>query len=79
MVAIIAAIIGAAKRIAPPAMSCGRIDLMIAISSGRVIAWPPKELEAKPNRTLSRIDAARISKRLFCVIWASCGLSVRFM
>ena len=37
MVAIIAAMIGAANRIKPPAMSCGRIDLMIAISSGRVI------------------------------------------
>ena len=39
MVAIIAAMIGAAKRIMPPAMSCGRIDLIIAISSRRVIAW----------------------------------------
>jgi len=37
MVAIIAAMIGAAKRIMPPAMSCGRIDLIIAINSGRVI------------------------------------------
>ena len=78
MVAIIAAMIGAAKRIKPPAMSCGRIDLMIAINSGRVIGWPPKELEAKPNKTLSRINAARISKRLFCVIWALCGLIIKF-
>lgn len=70
MVAIIAAMIGAANRIKPPAMSCGRIDLIIAINSARVIGWPPKELEEKPNKTLSRIDAARISKRLFCVILA---------
>lgn len=42
MVAIIAAMIGAANRIKPPAMSCGRIDLIIAISSGRVIGWPLK-------------------------------------
>lgn len=38
MVKIIAAMIGAANRITPPAMSCGRIDLIIAISSWRVIA-----------------------------------------
>ena len=78
MVAIIAAMIGAAKRIMPPAMSCGRIDLIIAINSGRVMAWPPKELGARPNKTLSQINAARTSKRLFCEIWASCGLIIKF-
>jgi len=78
MVAIIAAMIGAAKRIAPPAMSCGRIDLIIAISSGRVIVWPPIILEAKPNKTLSQINATRTSKRLFCEIWALCGLIIKF-
>ncbi len=78
MVAIMAAMIGAAKRIMPPAMSCGRIDLMIAISSGRVIVWPPKELEAKLNKISSQINAARISKRLFCGICALCGLIIKF-
>jgi len=47
MVAIMAAMIGAAKRIMPPAMSCGRIDLIIAINSGRVIAWPMRGLCVK--------------------------------
>ena len=42
MVAIIATMIGAANRIKPPAMSCGRIDLIIAINSVRVMLRPLK-------------------------------------
>lgn len=49
MVAIIAAMIGAAKRIMPPAMSCGRIDLMIEINSWRVMLKARNDEKAALN------------------------------